>query len=73
MSSRKTFYILITTILAIAFFVTVFKEKTHLTNPVSPTPLATPAAPKTFQFDRNTDLRLELENVNPQVLDSDFE
>lgn len=36
----------------------------------SPSPLQ---APKTFKFDSSTDLKQELEKVNPQVLDSDFE
>ncbi|MDP3974182.1 MAG: hypothetical protein Q8P92_05125 [Candidatus Daviesbacteria bacterium] len=39
----------------------------------NPTPIPTPNAPKTFQFDSSTDLKQELEKVNPQVLDSDFE
>ncbi len=30
-------------------------------------------APKTFKYDRSTDLRAELESINPQILDSDFE
>lgn len=30
-------------------------------------------APKTYTFDSSTDLKKELDNVNPQVLDSDFE
>lgn len=42
-----------------------------------PTPTLThttmPTTPKTFQFDSLTDLESELEKVNPQVLDSDFE
>ena len=38
-----------------------------------PTPVATPNAPKTFNFDSATDLEAELQKVNPQVLDSDFE
>lgn len=38
----------------------------------TPTPVA-PNAPKTFKFDSATDLEAELEKVNPQVLDSDFE
>lgn len=38
----------------------------------TPMPTATPAAPIIFQFDKSTDLELELEKVNPQVLDSDF-
>ena len=29
-------------------------------------------APKTFKFDKSTDLKKELESVDPQVLDSDF-
>lgn len=37
-----------------------------------PTP-APPVAPKEFKFDRSTDLKMELEKVNPEVLDSDFE
>ena len=38
----------------------------------TPAPSPTPNAPKTFQFDSSTDLKMELEKVNPQVLDSDF-
>ncbi len=38
----------------------------------SPTP-ALPAPPKTFNFDSSADLETELERVNPQVLDSDFQ
>lgn len=37
-----------------------------------PTPIPSPT-PKTFNFDSSTDLKGELETVNPQVLDSDFE
>lgn len=37
------------------------------------TPDPTPAVPKTFNFNSQTDLQAELEKVNPQVLDSDFE
>lgn len=40
-----------------------------------PVPSSTPniSAPKSFTFDGSTDLKAELEKVNPQVLDSDFE
>lgn len=38
-----------------------------------PTPVATPNAPKTYFFDSSTDLKQELEKVNPQIFDSDFE
>ena len=39
----------------------------------NPSPVPSPNAPKTFQFDSSTDLQAELEKVNPKVLDSDFE
>jgi len=35
---------------------------------ISPSP-----TPKTFKFERNTDLKMELESINPLVLESDFE
>ncbi len=39
----------------------------------TPEPAAISNAPKTFNFDSSTNLKQELEKVNPQVLDSDFE
>lgn len=46
----------------------------EISKPTIPTPILTvPQAPKTFKFDRSTDLKLELEKINPEVLDSDFE
>ena len=39
---------------------------------VAPSIIPSPK-PNTFKFDRSTDLKKELENVSPQVLDSDFE
>ncbi len=39
----------------------------------APTPIPTPNAPKTFQFDSSTDLKVELDKVNPQILDTDFQ
>ena len=39
----------------------------------SNTPTPVPSTPKTFKFDSKTDLKEQLEQVNPQVLDSDFE
>lgn len=47
----------------------------HLAHiPPTPTvPAPTPNAPKTFSFDSSTDLKVELEKVNPQILDSDFD
>lgn len=41
--------------------------------PTSLTTPESPQAPKSFKFNSSTDLKMELEKVNPQVLDSDFE
>ncbi len=83
---NKTILLITLTILAmiVAYFVR-SKENVSLVGPAfiqqithsqpipTPTPVATPNAPKTFQFDSSSDLKAELEKVNPQVLDSDFE
>lgn len=37
-----------------------------------PTPLPS-STPKQYKFDASTDLKKELEEINPQVLDGDFE
>lgn len=39
---------------------------------VAPSIIPSPK-PKTFKFDRNTDLKKELESINPEVLESDFQ
>lgn len=39
----------------------------------SPTPVPTSNTPKTFNFDSQTNLKAELEKINPQILESDFE
>lgn len=36
-------------------------------------PNATPDSPKQYHFNSSTDLKMELESINPQILDSDFE
>lgn len=36
-------------------------------------PSATPDSPKQYNFDSSTDLKMELESINPQISDSDFE
>lgn len=36
-----------------------------------PSPTSSPI-PKTFQFDGDTDLKTEMESVNPEVMDEDF-
>lgn len=39
----------------------------------SPENLSSPQAPKTFKYDSSTDLKKELESINPQILEEDFE
>lgn len=49
-------------------------KSAKLTSPVT-SPVASPSpspAPTVFKFDSSTDLKKELDNINPQVLDSDF-
>lgn len=36
-------------------------------------PNATPNAPKQYDFDQSTDLKKELDSINPVVYESDFE
>ena len=50
-------------------FSRIFNKATPIPSPT----MASPNAPKTFNFDSQTDLKSELEKVNPQVLNSDFE
>jgi len=45
-------------------------EKDPVSNEI---PVAPPVSPKTFKFDRSTNLKAELEKVNPEIFDSDFE
>ena len=49
------------------------QQITHQQPTTTPTPVASSNAPKTFKFDLSTDLKAELQKVNPQVLDSDFQ
>ncbi|QQG43147.1 MAG: hypothetical protein HYW45_03015 [Candidatus Daviesbacteria bacterium] len=76
--------LLLATILTIVNFVTGKKEDSlvksafipqipYLQSKPSSIPSAEPAAPQTFHFDSSTDLKKELDSINPQVLDSDFE
>ena len=83
-SKTLTLILLLATILTIAFFVTnkrigslvgpeFIQQITHSQYKSVSTPAPTPNAPKTFKFDSSTNLKDELDKVNPQVLDSDFE
>ena len=60
----------------VLIYVNLNKETVQNLKNVSASPIPTPLppqAPKTFKFDSQTDLKAELEKVNPQILDSDFE
>lgn len=78
---RKTVILIILVLLGITtWFILTNRSQNNLANPYvsspTPAPTATPAppvAPTTYQFDGSTDLEAELEKVNPEVLDSDFE
>ena len=49
-------------------------KRSNLVNPQTATSTPAPSqAPKTLKYDSSTDLKAELETINPQVLDSDFE
>lgn len=81
--SKKILIIAAIIIVGILWFGLSSKTSKDLVNPFlgqpKPTPSETsspdptPAVPKTFNFDSSTDLKMELDKVNPQVLDSDFE
>ena len=82
MLSKPTLLIMIIIIIIIigilVFWLRLDKPDSKMANPFSGTPSPIPTlipspTPKTFNFDSSTDLRGELETVNPQVLDSDFE
>ncbi len=67
--------IVIILVTAVLYFVTSKKQVELIgsTTASTPAPIAAPVAPKTFNFDSSTDLKMELDKVNPQVLDSDFQ
>ncbi len=46
------------------------KDDVLLSPPLQPSIIV---APKTYTLDSSTDLKKELESINPQVLDNDFE
>lgn len=72
--------IIIIAVITIIFFLGRQQNSGSLISPAgflqksTPVPTAfTNQTPTIFQFDSSTDLKMELEKVNPQILDSDFE
>lgn len=76
---------LIILIVIVAAVVIFFIQRSGVSKLVSPSlnqaskqtneevPNATPNAPKTYNFDSSSDLKKELDGIDPQILDSDFE
>jgi hypothetical protein len=67
--------ILVTLFVIGGILLTVSKvSETKLVSPNFTPPMpSTSPRPKTFQFNSKTNLEAELDTVNPQVLDSDFD
>ena len=81
-SKIKFVTFIVATIVATMFFVfPLSKREGKLIGPEfnkasDPKDLAAPSpapTPKTFKFDASTDLEMELEKIDPQILESDFE
>lgn len=66
--------ILFILVLLIIFLILMSRNKTvPMVNPaVAPLPSATINQPKEMKYDSSTDLKKELDSVNPEVLDKDF-
>lgn len=67
--------IIITIITIIIFITIIISRREAPVAPVTSSAISSPTpspTPKTFQFDGSTDLSQELDKVNPEVLDSDF-
>lgn len=77
MKKKILLVVMLTILYTIVYVFVTSKREDGLVGPkqTSPTsaPVSTPNAPKTFKFDSSTDLKAELEKVNPEVLESDFE
>lgn len=79
---NKKFLVLIIILLVSVFLIAKYRgggggsgsmvgpELNQVTESPQPTPTPTP---REFKFDSSTDLKQELDFINPQVLDSDFE
>lgn len=66
-------FIIIITVITIIIFISNSSLKSSLVTPSS-VPVSTPVpTPKLYQFDEKTDLKMELDSINPEVSDSDFE
>lgn len=73
MNKKVVFVLIILVVILLIVVKNTNKTNEKLTNDAVPT--VTPAynPSQEIKYDSNTDLTKELENVNPEVLDSDFE
>ncbi|OGE64426.1 hypothetical protein A3I48_00435 [Candidatus Daviesbacteria bacterium RIFCSPLOWO2_02_FULL_36_7] len=73
--SKKIVFITILLIILFFTYISFFRNKTGVL--VSPSAIPSPSSeitqPKEMKYDSSTDLKKELDTVNPQVSDSDFE
>ncbi len=79
---KSKWIVLIIIVVAIVIFFTQRQGVGKLVSPnlsqtskqtIEEVPNATPNAPKSYNFDSSSDLKKELDSINPQILDSDFE
>lgn len=71
----KIFWILlipITSTIVLLIITSIGSKREQFVSPLGKILSVTQSTPKTFKFDSSTDLKQELEIINPQVLDSDF-
>lgn len=79
MNKTLTLIIILTLMGFLGYFIVTKDNSKSLSTPQtktysSPVPTIVPTpSPRTFKYDRSTDLKKELDSVNPQILDSDFE
>lgn len=69
------FWLVVAVLVVLIFVFLGSKKNTNLVKPaetVAPTTIPT-SIPKQYKFDGSTDLKKELESINPQVLEADFE
>lgn len=74
--SKKTMILIIIIIIVIAGFGVMSRDlQNDLQTPesVPDGSVIPPQAPKTFKFDSSTDLKKELESINPEIQDDDFQ
>lgn len=74
MTKTRLLTILLIVLVTVIIFSVTRKRDIALVNPASPTPSSSAYnPPKEIKYDNAADLMQELEGINPEVLESDFE